>query len=199
MTATPESHWEHTVNEWSNGQFSWLLNFVPQNINVVYDIGANVGGFTHVLHDRLPKAKFYCFEPVELNYKLLVERVPYATCFDVGIFYGATESRALWRGSNVGAFFVEHINSGDPRVESGMTMKLTELELLDIEKPDLIKMDIEGSEENVIANSSIVQGCPNLIVEWHPDHVDCFEFFKKYLPNHKIVVNLEDKQFLLSL
>lgn len=198
MPETPVSHFEYTVKEWSNEPFIKILNEL-HNVRIIYDIGANVGGFTYVLHKKFPEAKFVCFEPVEINYEALKEYVPYATCIKKGIYYGATESKVTWRGSNIGAFFLEQVNSGEPRIDYGETIELTTLEELKLPKPDLIKMDIEGAEENVLANSEMCRTCPNLIIEWHPDHVDYAEFFKKYLPNHKIIINLDNKQFLLCL
>lgn len=195
MPNTPREHWDWTIKEWGSN-FNKILDAIPE-VSVVYDIGANVGGFTHIMKNKFPDALYFCFEPVDVNYQALLEYVPYAKSFKKGIYYGAKTSRALWRGSNIGAFFLEQVNSGEPRVDYGETISLCTLEELKLPKPDLIKIDIEGAEENVLVNSSICKDCPNLIIEWHPDHVDFREFFKTNLPKHDIVVNLDNHQFLL--
>lgn len=194
---TAKEHFSYTVNEWSNDPFTKILEKLPE-IKVFYDIGANVGGVTYVLKNKYPKLKAFCFEPVEVNFNELVQNVPFATCIQKGIYYGETKSKVMWRGSNEGAFFVEHINAGEPRVDHGDTIDLIELESIKLPKPDLIKLDVEGAEENIIEHSKLIKKCPYLIVEWHPDHVDPIQFFEKHL-NHKILLNIENKQFLLCL
>lgn len=196
MPNNPEEHWEYTINEWSRPPFTDIINALPENIKVLYDIGANAGGFTHILKEKYPKLKAYCFEPIKSTCQYLRQAVPYATVIEKGVYYGKTESRAVWRGSNMGAYFVEHIDAVEPRVFTEEIMELCELEGLGIKKPDIIKMDIEGAEENVIEFSQVVKECPYLIIEWHPSR-DQYEFFRTYL-NHEIVVDLEGKQFLLK-
>jgi FkbM family methyltransferase len=197
MPETPIEHWNYTINEWSREPFNKIIDSLPE-LNVVFDVGANVGGFTDVLFKKYPDAEFYCFEPIKDNFDALVDNVPYAECIQKGIYYGAKTSKATWRGSNIGAFFLDQVDSGEPRIFTGEVVDLMEFEELDV-IPDLIKLDVEGAEENILEYSKVCKRCPNLIIEWHLDHVPVLDFFKKHLPNHKIVVNLEDKQFLLCL
>lgn len=195
MPNSPAEHWEYTIHEWSHPPFLSFINAIP-DVKVLYDSGANVGGFSHIIKNRFPNVKAYCFEPIKETCAYLKQAVPYATVIEKGVYYGKTESRAVWRGSNMGAYFVEHIDAGEPRIFTEEVMELCELEGLGIEKPDLIKMDIEGAEENVIEHSKVVKECEYLIIEWHPSR-DPYTFFETYL-NHEILVDLEGKQFLLK-
>lgn len=192
---TAKEHWGYTLSEWDKPDFQSLIPNLPDT-PVFFDVGANVGGVTEVLRKRYPNLKAYCFEPVSVNYQELINNVPYATNFQKGIYYGKSESQVLWRGGNDGAYFVEHIDAGEPRVPTGEIMELVELESLDLPTPDLIKLDVEGAEENIIEHSRIVKECKHLIIEWHPSK-DPIAFFKEHLPNHEIVVNLGNHQFLL--
>ena len=194
---TPKEHWNYTIEEWSKPEFQNILSSLP-NIETFFDIGANVGGVTEIIRRKYPNLRAYCFEPVLVNYQELTSNVPYAVCIQKGVYYGQSESFVLWRGSNDGAYFVEHIDAGEPRIRTGEKMELVELESLDLPTPDLIKLDVEGAEENIIQHSRIVKECQNLIIEWHPSK-DPIAFFKEHLPNHKIVVNLSNMQFLLCL
>lgn len=194
---TPKEHWDYTINEWNNSVFQQITSRLPE-LNVIYDIGANVGGFTEVMKRKYPNADIYCFEPVPINFEELVKNVPYAQAFQFGIFYGQTSTKLLWRGSNEGAIFVEYTDSGEPRIDRGEVAELKELEDLGIPKPDLIKMDVEGSELNIIEHSAIVKETPYLIVEWHPNQ-DCEKFFETHLPNHRVLVNIGNNQILLCL
>lgn len=196
MTTSQASHWDYTVNEWSRAPFTRIIEELPDNLKRIWDIGANVGGFTHILQRKYPKAVFHCFEPVKANYEYLTEHVK-AHHHRYGIYYGARTSRVVSRGDgNVGGIFIEQLDAGEPRVFADEVIKLKTFEELDLADPDLIKFDIEGAEENVLEHSLLVKRTPWLIVEWHPP-TDPHAFFKKHLPNHRIVVNLEDKQFLL--
>lgn len=194
-------HFDYTVNEWKNEQFTKILSYLPSGIRVVYDVGANVGGWAHVMQERYGnKLQMICFEPVKANFEMLMSKNLNITGVPYGIFYGAQESHACSRGdNNCGAFFVEQIEAGDPIVKSDEIIQLRTFEELNLPKPDLIKFDVEGAEENILEHSSLVKETPWLIIEWHPEHVDVFAFFKKHLKNHEIGVNIENKQFLLYL
>lgn len=199
MPGTPKEHLEYTINEWNSGEFRKITDSLPENLSTIYDVGANAGGFTEVLHRKYPSASFFCFEPVRNTYDFLKDAVPFAKCFDLGIYYGKKESNAVWRGENMGAIFLEEMDSGEPRVFTGEKLKLTTFEELEISKPDLIKLDVEGAEINIIENSEIVKKCPYLIVEWHYDGRYSFEeFIKQHLPNHKILQNISRNQYILK-
>lgn len=195
MPATAYEHWDYTLREW-NGPFKKLLVQIEPP-KVVYDVGANVGGFTKVVLD-LWFPEVHAFEPVERNYKAFEEYIGKdATLHKFGIYYGFRDSHVQSRGDgNIGAFFVEHIDAGEPRITDAEVIQLRTFEELDIPKPDLIKMDIEGAEENVLEFSDVCRDCPNLIIEWHPP-VEPVAFFKKHLPNHRIVDSIDNIQFLL--
>jgi len=199
MPTSQSGHWEYTINEWKSDRFRRVTDPLPEDIGVIYDLGANVGGWAKVMQEKFPEAQIHCFEPVRENYEALTENMPHAHHHRLGIFYGKRESTVCSRGDkNVGAFFVEHIDAGPPIVRHDETIKLKTLEELDLPEPDLIKMDIEGAEENVIEHSAMVKHCPWLIIEWHPN-TNPYDFFATHLPNHRIVVDLEKMQFLLCL
>lgn len=200
MPTTVKEHLEYTVNEWTSKPFTKILDVLPSELNVIYDIGANVGGWTKVIKDKYPNSKVHAFEPDEVNFEALKECGTKLTAYKIGIYYGKDFGKLQWRADgNIGALFLEYVNAGEPRVDLEQLIELFTLEELKLPKPDLIKMDVEGAEENIIQNSTLLKETPYIIVEWHPDHIKPKDFFKKHLPNHKIMVNLEDKQFLLCL
>ena len=198
MPGTAYEHWEYTLIEWESS-FNRLLAQIDRP-KVIYDLGANVGGFSHVCLNRWPTAEIHAFEPVERNYKELAQRLGgEVSVHTYGIYYGATESHVVSRGDgNIGAFFIEQINAGEPRIIDNEIIQLKTLEELDISKPDFIKFDIEGAEENVLEYSDLCRQTKWLLIEWHPP-VEPVAFFKKHLPNHKIVDSIDNIQFLLCL
>lgn len=196
MPNTPRDHFEYTYNEWKSPLFYQILEKL-ERIDVVYDIGANAGGFTALVKELFPQAEFHCFEPHPKNF----EQLSYITgvhCHKKGVYYGKSNAKLQWRGENIGAVFIEDVDAGEPRVDTGEYTDLVELEKLPLPKPSLVKLDVEGAEVNIIEHSTLLKTTPWIILEWHPDHVPVHEFLEKHLPSHKIVVNLEDRQFLLK-
>lgn len=192
-------HFKYTVEEWESNHFRRILDSLPEDIKVVYDVGANVGGWAHVMQEKYGnKLQMVCFEPVKDNFDMLMSKGINITGVPFGIFYGERESHVCSRGDgNCGGIFVEHIEAGDPVIKTDEIIQLRTFEELELPKPDLMKFDVEGAEENIIEHSALVKQTPWLIVEWHPQHHDPYEFFKKHLPEHEVVVDLEHMQFLL--
>ena len=199
MPGSPLEHYDYTINEWSSGGFSSILEELPVDIKTIFDVGANGGGFTRVMLNRYPQAVVTAFEPVQRNYDELVKLVPEATCIKAAVFYGIKESKLYWRGDNCGACFISEVNAGDDKLPMNESTEVVTFESITKDVPDLIKLDVEGAEENILEHSTLTKKTPWLIIEWHPEHVPAREFFRQHLPNHKVLVNLEDKQFLLCL
>ena len=73
-TNTQVAHWDYTINEWNSEKHQKYLDIIFKNndISVIYDIGANVGGTSKIFLDFSKKNgknidKIYCFEPDEEN------------------------------------------------------------------------------------------------------------------------------------
>lgn len=199
MPGNPQEHFEYTVNEWS-GPFIRFIDAL-EDIKVCFDVGANAGGFCKVISDRFPDVKLVAFEPIANNYDALLELVPEAWAYRAAVQYGTRETRMFWRGGNIGAYFTEEVNAGDDKYYCGETVPTTTLEEWThvFGDPDLVKLDVEGAEENIIEHSTLLRTTKYVIVEWHPDHVDPLAFFARHLPKHKILISMENKQFLLCL
>lgn len=193
-------HWGYSIREWSSGPFIAMLDEAfTQPIKTVYDVGACVGGWSSVVSSRWP-VDIYAFEPFPDNFEELTMRgVPNTTPLNYGIWYGKNKARAIWRGDNIGAIFIDEVDTTD-NMETGKVFDLKTLEELVLPFPDLIKFDVEGAEKNIIEHSTMLKKVPQLIVEWHFVGVeDATEFFAKHLPDHKVIQNMEDGMFLLRL
>lgn len=194
-------HFKYTVDEWTNEHFKQITDALPEKLKVVYDVGANVGGWAHIMQEKYGNnLSMICFEPVKKNFDMLMSKELNITGVPFGIYYGERESHVCSRGDdNCGGIFVEHINAGNPIVMTDEIIQLRTFEELDLPKPDLMKFDVEGAEENILEHSSLVKETPWLIIEWHPQYKSPREFFATHLPNHEIVVDLMNIQFLLCL
>ena len=106
-THTQEAHWKYTVNEWKGPFHQKQLDTIFQDpsIQVVYDIGANVGGtaksFLDCAHKHNHNIKVFCVEPDKENIHYLKDKlrneIQNGTVIpiEIGIFYGKTEAKAF--------------------------------------------------------------------------------------------------------
>lgn len=185
----------------TSAQF-WVdtLNFLGKvNIRTIIDIGAS-SGIATLIFLGLPHIEgVHCFEPDEENYELLSKNTEdyrhIVKIHNIGIYYGLTESNVVGTGdrSPLG-YMVENASKehnfiwGTIRYE-GKKFKLTTLESI-IETPvDLIKVDVEGSEYNIIENSKLLKQSNYLIISFHNHPQEYIEdFITENLSNYHIIL-----------
>jgi FkbM family methyltransferase len=143
---------------------SWLPT---DNVRVIVDCGANIGITSLFLAARYPGAKILSVEPHPENFALLkanVAQVP-----------RILPIRACVTGTPQGAvrFTADQVAWGncitvDPR---GVLVPAITIEELcnqnGLEKIDLLKLDIEGAEEQVLENGDFLARIENIIAELH--------------------------------
>jgi FkbM family methyltransferase len=142
----------------------------PDKVDVIMDCGANIGITSLFLASRYPNARIYSIEPNEENFELLSRN----TAVEPRIvpIHGAivgyprksarlTTGRAAWgnvitkndEGVDVPAFTVEQICQDHQ-----------------LSCVDLLKVDVEGAEKGIFANSSFLRGVGFIIIELHNDY-----------------------------
>ena len=216
-TGTVSGHLAYTLNEWSSEKHQKQLDkiFSDPSIKVVYDIGANVGGVSKIMLEKYPQIeKIYCFEPDTDNIKYLqnvvlkraVEKgvvVPFCR----GIYYGEKTMKVCGMGHicehmihpNVGGYMLKSVGSvlAQERNDSGEAVfageypdkvfQLEELENFNILPPDFIKIDVEGSELNIIEHSSLFKTAKYIWLEWHYRKINITEYLQKNMPYYSII------------
>jgi FkbM family methyltransferase len=135
------------------------LQSLERPVNVL-DLGANIGFFEVFTRGRLPVGRVVCFEPDPANAEML-ERVRDANGADWEILrIGAANSSGTAR-FNTGQKNFSRIGSGGD----------TEIATLDvfpyIAQADLVKMNIEGSEWEVLDDARLADTSASWIVEYH--------------------------------
>ena len=217
------NHMEYTRNEWTTVScFVEMINFLKnKNIEYFADIGSNVGEVSKIFLEEFPSLKkVYAYEPETQNFEFLKQRFsnePKLIPIKKGIFYGK-KNIELYNNGGSGSHTVI-VNTGN-LIE---VIDLVEIENEEIPQLDLVKIDIEGAEYNVLKYSKLLKNIKYLIIEFHPIGMDdeqftiglpegsenheirvsyikkyTDDFVKTYLPNHKIIVELEC-QYLLEL
>src|SRR5215471_960014 len=146
------------------------------NVRVVIDCGANIGITSLFLAARYPGATILSVEPHPENFALLKTNVaqvprilPIHACLT-----GA--SRSAVRFTTDQAAWGNHI-AADNRGVLVPAMTIEELcEQNGIKKIDLLKLDIEGAEEQVLENGTFLARTEHIIVELHGHYgFQCFQ------------------------
>ena len=135
---------------------------------VIVDAGANIGLASILFANRYPRARIYAIEPERSNFDLLVENVrPYDNVVPI--------QAALW-GENTtinivdpgeGAWGFMTDAAGDGHEVSAITVDRL-MDDYDIDRIDILKIDIEGAEKEVFAdNPAWIDRVGSIICELH--------------------------------
>jgi len=144
---------------------AWLLN---ANIKTVFDIGANTGQFASLIHEVLPDAFIYSFEPLEECYqKLKTKEREIANFKAFNIALGDTDGeiefyRNEYSPSSSILPMADLHKQNYPFTDKEYLSKVKVARLDDIAKDLviegdlLIKMDVQGYEDKVIHGGSLL-------------------------------------------
>lgn len=126
----------------------------PKNVSIVFDVGANVGQSAKKFRTIYPNARILCFEPVSSTYQELKRRVSkYERIETFNLAFGNTE---CLKSIHINPDPTSTVNSFINEFTPGMT-EMVKVQTLDdfciennIEKIDLLKIDVEGYEVEVL-------------------------------------------------
>jgi FkbM family methyltransferase len=139
-------------------------------IRTVLDIGANTGQFASAVHEVLPHARIYSFEPLDDCYKQLKNRLSNADgfkAFNVSLssedgsakFYrnAYTQSSSLLPMTDL------HRNAFAWTAQTApVTVKMRRLDSfwdeIELQRQVLVKIDVQGSEDQVLLGAERVIG-----------------------------------------
>lgn len=212
-----EAHIDYTRKEWTTCSiYVEMLDYLKdKDIKNVADIGANVGEVSKLFLENIPTIKkIYAYEPETANFEFLKNRFlsePRIIPIKKAMRYQAEENLLLHKGSGTGSYSKASKKGPDTYAEHE-TVKCTTFEEENLGEIDLAKIDIEGSEWNVLTYSSDLKKVKYLQIEFHgwdfedysltfntkrPEEYNNY-FIQKNLPNYRIVRSLE-MQYLLEL
>jgi len=126
---------------------------------VIIDFGANVGYFSLYMLMKYPAAKVFAYEPMPNNFELLKRNKAHNTELSFNIFnlagYGnKTEIELLYDKSDTfttsASVFENKIGNDKVMVKTTTIEEL--MQVNDLDKIDLIKLDCEGSEYSIVYN-----------------------------------------------
>lgn len=183
-----------------NPFWAGILNYLEdKHVKTVIDIGASSGISALWMLDRLKEVnKYYCFEPDEESFNMLLINlsvykdiiIPY----NYGIYYGVKEAEVYGIGDNSPlGYTIQGAKDFDEHHSfikyDNKIFKLMKLEDMMFATPaDLIKIDVEGSEYNIIENSEYLKMSKYLLIAFHNKFQSFIqEFIKENLPQYDIV------------
>jgi FkbM family methyltransferase len=161
---------------------------------VILDFGANIGAFTIAAAMRFPEAKIFAYEPEEENFKILSKNIELNKLQNIVIPHQA----AIAGHDGVEKLFLSNFEYGHSLLKEFIVEEKTnETEMLSvfcvtvesiletnrIRYVDLIKMDIEGSEYEVLYGLSdeLYKCIDRIVLEIHEISGQSREKLKSFL------------------
>jgi len=175
----------YRLEEYTDLETLWQIYFhhvypLQAHDEVIVDAGANVGLFACWAAARNPQARIYAVEPSPDNTGRLLEHLRMNGVDDrVQLFTYALSSteRTVWLADNPNGSQMRHVTSGP--TGGGVTVPALSLgELLarvPHDRVDFLKMDIEGSEYDVLMGTTAEQLSPvrRISFEYHQPPRGC--------------------------
>jgi len=174
---------------------------------VVIDAGANIGLFSLAVLLAQPLASVYSLEPDTRTFRVLDRNVranrglrwkafPLALWKTAGpLAFGATDHSTASR-------VYELMPSGRTETVDAITLSAF-VDAHRLKKITLLKIDIEGAEEAVLAHdAAVLDRVEHLVLEIHSDRVDetaVMRAVRAHLPNvHRFTRHVADRQLILA-
>jgi FkbM family methyltransferase len=135
---------------------------------VILDCGANIGVGIAYFKKQCPNAVIYAFEPDGEAFRCLSENIKRNNFSDAHLY-----QNAVWINNQELDFYADGSWGGGlfPKKGSASSSRVTAIDISDfLEQPiEFLKMDIEGSETEVIqhASAKIIKNVKRFFFEWH--------------------------------
>jgi len=184
-----ERHVHYTKKEWLFHPHIDLLKH--KQIKTFVDAGACTGEYSKILLYSIPTiTKAILIEPIESNCNFIKNYLKdhRAELLQAALFETQSSVEIILDTTNVGGNSVfEDFVKGE-KVSKVTVPCISIKDILDKVDIDFLKMDIEGSEWDIIDNSKELQNIPYLMIEVHgKDVFEALEYIKEKLPSHTIV------------
>lgn len=127
-----------------------------KDIQVIYDLGANIGLAAVWFKSLFPKAQIFGYEPVPDNYHIALKNYGNISgkVFPIAIGKERGKAKMLLHPRNKGAHRLTAYKSSDFEVDSEIEVQVETLTYFidkgEIPPPDFLKIDAEGSEVDIL-------------------------------------------------
>lgn len=154
-------------------EYDFTVKSQPQ---IIVDAGANIGLASIYFANKYPNAKIIAIEPEQSNFKLLKNNIaPYFNIITLqaALWHKNEEINLFDPGRGKWGFMVEKKNESES-LSGGIYHAVTAMTLdkvmenYNLEKIDILKIDIEGAEKEVFSDSSSwIEKVDSIIIELH--------------------------------
>lgn len=143
-------------------------------MDVLLDVGANVGQSAEAYAKRFPEAKILCFEPVAESFRILeaaTRRFSHVRCLRVALGARKGKARMVSEGSST----MNRIVDGGPALSGARPLPIEEVDVTTLDdvcdaervpRVSYLKIDAEGSELDIL------RGAARLLSEQRVDLVE---------------------------
>ena len=177
--------------------------YQPYHIKTIFDVGANIGQTSLFLNRHFPQAEIFAFEPVQATYELLKNNSKHLKnikTFNYAL--GNQESQKTIRLRENSELNTLVNGSNKLLLESGklQTVEITTVDTFcqknNIDKIDILKMDVQGYETEVLSGA---ESClKNNLVKFIYSEIGFDELDKECQSFSKINTFLQKYDFRLS-
>jgi FkbM family methyltransferase len=171
-----------------------------ENVRVIVDCGANIGVTSLFLAARYPRARILSVEPHPENFALLktnVESIP--RILPIRACVTGTSQNVVRFTADQAAWGNRIATDANTDANSVWVPAITIEELCKrngIEKIDLLKLDIEGAEQQVLENGTFLARTENIVVELHGQYV--FQSLQRDIAPYGFVAHLGQRLILAT-
>lgn len=205
--------YQDSLQEWSTPKRVQVYEYLKdKDIKIYIDIGANTGASILAFQANLNPKLIIGFEPDIDNFQFLTNTtglLPHRRLYNIGIYYGLKSSKVYGTGDqSAGGYMITMDDQYKPVAYLEYDGKVFTLNTLEdiittnhpeiVNKIDLIKIDVEGSEYNIIEHSTLLKESRYLFIEFHVSPQEyCHQFIQQHLSNYEIVIE-NFHEFLLK-
>lgn len=181
----------------------WLKSLDKNNI--LWDIGANIGLYS-IIGSKFCKT-VYAFEPSILNTETLATNISINNIENIILMpFPLAEKTCVSKmnissseaGASQSTFKYEIDQNGDP-IKSKINYRTLGLSINDlvelnlIEKPDYIKLDVDGIEHHILSGSDrIISGVKSILVEVNYSFLEQHQNIDKFMKEHNYTLKREE-------
>ncbi|MDR2580373.1 MAG: FkbM family methyltransferase [Fibromonadaceae bacterium] len=166
-----------------NAEYDFLLKKEPE---VIIDAGANIGLASVFFANKYPNAKIIAIEPEKSNFEMLKKNTAlYSNIYAVkAALWNSIGELDLFGGYDNWGFRLGMDRKEDRIIKQHLTKTITIEKIIEdfnIDRIDILKIDIEGSEKEVFDNSSAwIDKVNSIVVELHESiRKGCNKAFRK--------------------
>jgi len=173
-------------------------NFLPQLITdsnkyVILDLGANIGLFSLYTFSQIMNCRIYAFEPSNSTYNILVKNSKINPQLEWEVYNYAIWSKNGTVNIHNNTFSTaSRIAFPGEDYEIVPSINLSNIIETIIQKPvDIMKMDIEGAEEDVLCgNEEILNSIKCSVIEIHPNRCNQYRVLSTLNSKYKYIYRI---------